>query len=144
MAKAGDLDWSDLISGQTGLIEDIKSRAFKPNYHKDGKPSDEEIMKEAQSIIDGFNANGIKQCSDSDMKLILKMQFPYLAIDDNELKKMKFTDSIAYDKLIKTLHSVKVQATTDERWEDRECKSFNSSLSREEILDRNMCTDNDE
>ena len=54
MARAGELDWSDLYKGIRGEPEDSLSRPVETNSHLGGEHvTKEELMKDAHRILEG-------------------------------------------------------------------------------------------
>ena len=54
MARAGELDWSDLYKGIRGEPEDSLSRPVETNSHLGGEHvTKEELMKDARRILEG-------------------------------------------------------------------------------------------
>jgi len=137
MPKAGELDWTDFYNGERGEPEHSLSKKLNSNPNKGGEyVSKEDLAKEAQFIIDGFdNVRGPNK--EEEFQFIANL-FPHCAKTDEELAKMERDWDNSVNKNINRLNDAKVQVEPDQLDEFAKGKSFNDKLTREEILNRNM------
>ena len=137
MPKAGELDWTDLMEGKTGQPEHPLSKGWTSPPNKGGeKVTKEDLMKEADFILRGFQVPGIKQPSTNEFEQELVKMFPYLAMTEVEWERLHEEWLSKPNKVFEELKKAKVQEEPDKEW--GECKSFNDTLSREEQLARYM------
>ena len=129
MAKAGELDWSDLMKGQVGEPEDPKSKPLTytgPTLKKGEvpvKPSNEEITK---AIL----AGAPRQPTDEEM-------FGHLVVSQEQVDAAKEAfDNKIVDFFKEAQKPITGQTeVADEEWGNG--KSFNSMLSKSELEERN-------
>ena len=142
MAKAGELDWTDLMSGKVGEPEHPLSKPLNGEPNKGGeKVTKEELKKEAEFIIKGWQQPGIKSPNKEEAEAFIKSIFPQLAWTEEEWKKAEEQWNNRVNDNFNRLKKATVQEKPDDLKDWGNSKSFNDSLSREEQLQRNMCVD---
>lgn len=67
MAKAGELDWSDLHKGDVGKPEHPLAKGDVKGANKPVKATKEELLKEAEFILRGFLQKGLRQATDEEL-----------------------------------------------------------------------------
>ena len=139
MAKAGELDWTDLMKGKVGEPEDPLSKPLNKAPNKGGENvTEEELKKEADFIVDGWRAPGIKAPSPEEFEGRLKAMFPDLARTNEEWDQIEHDWKNNMNDTFQKLQKSKVQEEPDDLEDWGKSKSFNDALSEEEQLQRNM------
>jgi hypothetical protein len=133
MARAGDLDWSNLTKGKVGEPEAAESRPLSKNSHKGGeKVTKEDLLTDANKIITGFLSKGIAQATDEQL-------FGHLVVSEEQIKKSEEDWTNTFNNFFNQVN--KNVDNIDHEWGDG--KSFNSKLSEQELAARNSFIDED-
>jgi len=85
MARVGELDWTDLYEGRVGEPEDARSRPVEKDCHKGGERiSEEDLKKDAEKILAGFNQAGVRSATKEEFEARLLQIYPELNKTDEE------------------------------------------------------------
>lgn len=143
MAKAGELDWSNLY--KTGKIDlepihdtrlaELRKMEVKKDYHKTGeKPSEEMLRKEAEWILDGWRNSAEGQWRDED-------HAHKEVVTQEQAEKMQKNWENVFQNFYEAGFEPINKSNQNEDWGTG--KSFNDSLTEKERLRRNMHTERD-
>lgn len=80
MAKAGELDWSNLMKGDVGEPAHPLAKGDVKGANKPVKASKEQLLADAEHILRGFLSKGIRQLTDEEM-------FGHLVVTDEMVEK---------------------------------------------------------
>lgn len=140
MALAGDLDWTDLMAGKVGEPEHPLSKALGDEAPNKGgeNVTQEDLLKEAQYIVDGWNAPGVRSPSKDEFEAKIATDFPSLSRTEEEYQKAEDDWNNRPNDTFDKLKKAKVQEEEDDLSEWGNCKSFNDTITREQQLERNM------
>lgn len=142
MARAGELDWTDLMKGEVSRPEHPLSKPLNAAPNKGGEHiTEEDLKKEVDFIVDGWRTPGVKCPTKEEGEALLKNMFPQLAWGDKEWKKAERDWDNRMNDTFQKLQKAKVQEEPDDLEEWGNSTSFNDSLNREEQLNRNMYTE---
>jgi len=133
MSKAGELDWSDLFSGKVGEPEHSLSKSINGVSNTGGENiTKEDLLREAEFILSGFKQANLKSPSKQEFEGVLKSMIPNIPAMTNEEWNNKPNAAFQH------LKNIKVQDIADDLKEFGKCKSFNDSLTKEELARRNV------
>ena len=134
MAKAGELDWTGFDNGERGEPEHLLSKPITKDGHKGGdKVTADDLRKDADNIIAGFEGSSPTQEEFNSAAKIL------LGLPEKEESEEDWSNKMS--DTIDKLSNTKVQNEPDIVEEFAKGKSFNGSLSEQELLHRNMYVD---
>jgi hypothetical protein len=132
MAKAGELDWSELHkTGQVELdpLSKQYSRPVKKDYHKTGtKPTEEDLKKDVEYIMKGWHGTGEAQWKDED----------HLHVELVTEEEAKALQDEWENRLNKSLQHPKIGDDTASEWTGRE--PLTKDMSEEELIKWRMFT----
>ena len=133
MAKAGELDWSELY--KTGTVEQdpvskMYSKPVKKDYHKtDKKPSEEELNKEVQFIMKGWQDSSEGQWKNEDhYDTVIEGAY-------SELDERNWQDP---NTVFEQMKEAKVTSDTAAEWTGRE--PLTKGMSEKELVKWRMFT----
>ena len=127
----GSLDWSDLYAGKVGEPEDPRSKPVEKDCHKGGeKITKDDLKKDAQRILDGFNVPGKKQPNKAEFEAALKLMYPELNKTDEEWDQVEKRWNNMFQDWMNTAANVSIDNKSVE-WGNG--KSFKEMLSEEDL-----------
>lgn len=146
MAKAGELNWDELKKSDdykhtvvplwvndpsSGIApKNPNAKPLLKNDQVPDKQSDEEI---AEFILRGSQAPGVRQPTDQEL-------FGHLVVSEEQVERAKAEFENRMQNTIAKLHTPIVGKTYEEEDAWASGKSFNETLSKEELIKRNMFT----
>ena len=83
-------DWTDLYEGRVGEPEDPRSRPVKKDCHRGGdKVTEEDLQKDAEKILAGFDQVGIKSPSKEEFEARILQIYPELNKTNKEWEEVE-------------------------------------------------------
>ena len=128
MAKAGELDLSDLHKGKVGEPADPLAKGDVRNANKPVKATKEQLLKEAEFILRGFLQKGLRQATDEEL-------FGHLVPSEEQIKKAEHWYENGMNEAFKEMQ--KPVDNQEQEWGSGKMIDWDS-LTEEEKAERNL------